>query len=1395
MAVIPTDSSSLLVPVQLDAWVVNESNTQPLAQLTPNYNNLKDFASPEQLPFETAAAVKSYGVNLHWSLPDALTHAIQVEATATTPATSRFPYVPNRWLVVRFQAATSPAAQWQATLWVINSDQLGGIVGYTSALAPGDTTLTLTAASALAIEAGTTLDVAAENQPVVQVTVAAAVPVGATSISIQAAPSGFESGIDATVSFGTSNYLSLDPAQVTQLHTDPASFNTTPQVYPAALGVSYPISAWEMYSPAAGQPFLTAVGVGNVSFAAHQPLVENVFAFCDSMDGLPVDPASPGYYTYLVAGWYAQTSSDPLASVGTYPTDAYLQALWPPQGSSSSLAQWTAQTELERFNTVLAAFKWSVGANEGGKTVQAMLCHGLVAGVPWPYAAAGLECDNPNIPAAADVQLVLASNAPEALATLIEHAPVTGSENPADPAVLAALVQAAMYDLLNDYGQPGGQALVDQKTQQATFGRHPGGLCWEVVPSAQPAAAPPLARALAPAPAALLDQLLAQLNTQQQAYDADVRTLESLQASLYETWLKAGIGDSYAYSGEQPPAGFSLGLLAFVKNTLLAFGQPGGPSLSTQVWAQYCKVAQYHAAGGGQPPALPPSTDAAAVSAWAAAAWPQVSLPDLQLQLKPSVRAPFWSPTDPTLLLLGLNRAQKFGEDGQYTDDGSLACRLVALGQVITGIELDSKQRLTISDLQSGGLTAWAHAASPSIPDISNLAAEALFADKHNSEMLAAALATVIPAISSQDIAAAIGALMPPPAVPPAALPAWIGQPPVPFAFASWQQPWIPLYLEWELSYYPTGDGASHGAWQENLVGHWHFDGLAYTWQGTGFAPANVLMYSGRTVLTPYAPLLFYDKVEAFLKTQSQSGQPLDVAGLEALLATVSTWDVVSQSLSGLTSQLATQLAQETFLPPLPPAGGSATQVPCPAAGVAQPALAALIGEQYHLMPLVETQSSPVPDFLPVRAGFLHVSQLRVIDSFGQVLLLTEQLAKPGALLPGPSMVPTVPASLPTNAVQLAPRLVQSTRLELNLLSSDQGHPAPGGGARTIGTSGQPSAVCGWLLPNHLSGSLAVYDAEGLPLGNLLPGATPTATGTWQPSPGNSQPASPSQIANLALRQVVTSLLSQPATMLDAVMQAIDETLWTVDPLGGLQDQSLAVLMGRPLAVVQVALALTAQGPLAYSQTWANTAQQTGNGGAYEVVYNTGGVAETAFPVSLGSLSQRNDGLVGYFLPDFNNLYTLHGGTPGTYLQPIVTPAAAGASTYSGNIGLRLNGDPVVATLLLDPRGSVHAYSGILPVASVALDPHLADDFLNKLQITFQTGPLVLDAGTIRMPLPAEQQGEWQWLQQQAATDTTPAAWQQSSLVAADATARLPAATPTLREGWLQFTLPSPSTS
>jgi hypothetical protein len=132
-----------------------------------------------------------------------------------------------------------------------------------------------------------------------------------------------------------------------------------------------------------------------------------------------------------------------------------------------------------------------------------------------------------------------------------------------------------------------------------------------------------------------------------------------------------------------------------------------------------------------------------------------------------------------------------------------------------------------------------------------------------------------------------------------------------------------------------------------------------------------------------------------------------------------------------------------------------------------------------------------------------------------------------------------------------------------------------------------------------------------------------------------------------------------------------------------------------------------------------------------------------------------------------------------SFVRHIVTPAGQ----YQGNITLQCQRPSVTATLIVDPRGSVHAYTGILPVQSVQLPPHLVDGFMKQLRVTFRAGPIIADPGTLRVPEPAESHGRWSWIQRVAA----PANWESDAIVDADDQARLPDNNLQLREGWLQL--------
>ncbi|HVG00702.1 MAG TPA: hypothetical protein VND68_12755, partial [Chloroflexia bacterium] len=536
--------------------------------------------------------------------------------------------------------------------------------------------------------------------------------------------------------------------------------------------------------------------------------------------------------------------------------------------------------------------------------------------------------------------------------------------------------------------------------------------------------------------------------------------------------------------------------------------------------------------------------------------------------------------------------------------------------------------------------------------------------------------------------------------------------------------------------------------------------------------------FVGRSLLTAQAPPLFQDKIQDYLANNST----LNTDQLQSLLTTVGDWDLLSQSLSGLMDQLITLLSQEVF----PPSGTSGptscsqtqsgtTPSPVPTATV--------VGDQYHAMPVLSALGSAPNQFFPVLGGFLQIEKLQVVDAFGQIYPITFESGYPPIL--STDLTPTTGASgLPFGAMQLAPRVVQATRLDLRFLAND-------GSGLDVLVSDNPNAICGWLLPNHLDGAIAVYDADGVLLGELLPLPPP---GNWRPRPGppgnNPPPQQPADIPNPTLNAVVSSFAAQTADVFEDVLNVIDETLWMVDPLGGRKDQFLSVLIGRPLAVAQVEMQLSLLGDPVYNQIWTSMLgpdQGEGQGPSWQ--QDIGNVEQVPFPVRLGSLELRDDGLIGYFLPaeSYANFYTVHYpeemSSGDTFVTPIVTQVN-GQGQYNGNIELSCQGAAVTATLILDPRGSVHAYTGILPVVREALGPNLVENLMRQLMVTFQTGPIIADPGTLRIPQPAESQGAWAWLQPVAA----PTDWEVDQIVDADDQARLPDTQLQLREGWLQLT-------
>ena len=1274
----PTDTSSLLVPIALDAWVVDSQTQQGLAWYKANYQDLASFKSPISEPFSSSGLLDTDpveqitgkpapGVHLHWALPDALTRGRQ-----QPDGSFEFPLVPNRWLVVRCEAARN---QWGMRAWVVQSDYL----------------------------------------------------VQTDKINNK---------------LGTSAYL--DPSRPSGVSND----GTAVVVNDAQLGTSYTIEAWETIAEAGTDNyFLQAVGPGNISFAAFKPFSEDVFSFVDKAANLPPEGTGLFHYTYLVVGWYSATRPvDPLAGVATY-----VPGLW------ESETDWKAQTPAQRLNTILDSLGWQVRGELPAAAPATSLYHGLVADVTWPYGTQGSSH-------VANVQVAVGNTAPDALSALIQNYAVQQSVRDPDPAhdwaaagnTLSELMQAAMFELLDDYGKPGGTALVRQQVEQSWYSSDPGGTVWQAVPvTAQNTDFDVADSRLTPAQRQALYQQLAALTIAQQAYDETQRTLQAQQGELYRLWLKLSQAQNFGW-GDAPEMtpDFESVVLPLLQTKLY-------PGLAQQVW----ELCQAQAKAQAQ---LPDPTDARQATAWADAHWrfptataATATLTELGLELKASTAARFWHPSDPVLLICGSNRARKHGEDGRFNPDATLTCRLP--GQTITGLRVGSQPEVSAQAL-GAKVTFNALSRFLRVPAVTNLLTEAFFSEPLNASLIAS-LAGGDPKV----LESAISGLLTDSSGPDA----WVGTPPSPLAYGPWQQAWSPLFLEWMVNYYPTVADAK-GHFEPSA---WRFDGTDYTWTGQEQHLKYALNFKGRAVVTPYAQNVFQNKLRKYLTDHPG----IKNAQLEALLEEVMSWDILAQRLSGLTDQLLTLRSQETFPPP---AASTALTCPNPADGTID--IGALVQDEYHLMPVLEGDGNVHNFFFPIRGGVVTFpdQRLQVVDAFGQTYDLTKVNTGQGFQpLISPSLLPPAGTTLHNlTPFVLGPRLVQSARLDLTLLAND-------GGGRDVRTTPNNNPICGWLLPNHLDNSLAVYDAAGTPLGELwlLPPGN-----SWRPRPGppgpTPPPRTPADIANPTLRRVVSTLAEQTAAVLTDFLHVVDETLWTVDPLGGRADAFLSTLIGRPLAVVQVEATLTLNGPAATNQFWRSMVTPDSTLEHYQPIHDTGGVEDVPFPVRLGSLDLRNDGLLGYFRTEgsgsYSTFYTVHPvpkvGNGANFIKPILRPVGPGP-IFQGDVYLQPDGPGTILTMLLDPRGVVHGYTGILPVQTVALPAHLVEEFLRTLLVTFQTGPILADPGPIRTPQPAEKQGTWSWLQHVGPT------WEQTDIVDTTDAARFPPQPPTLREGWLQL--------
>jgi hypothetical protein len=639
-------------------------------------------------------------------------------------------------------------------------------------------------------------------------------------------------------------------------YLDPTA--TTPT--PTLLGQQVPVSLeqpWQEPGSGGVPYFLRAVAESNLSFAAYQPFNQNVFSI---FDDLVTQGVGAGTLSYFVLGWYSEAAADILAG-------------WKPGPKSDG------------FDELLARLRWLATGPNG--TAQSSLYEGMVFGVPWEPNASSPP---PSPATTANPQVAVGNTSVDALTAFVEAA-LEAAQPPQSPPLdmtpgqAAELLEAFQYNLLQMLSAPGSQELLEQTISSQWFGSAAAGRRWVITDAPQnddasPPASPPLTLTAAEQEAELAAEAewLPELNAAQAEFDWKQRELMGVRRRVFELWWKQGAAN---YVAATPPFQYPW------NTTPEQFAQALDPTDPDGLLAEARRLLRSLDHLAAQIPTATARTPLdQAILEFAQAK----GLPAWRV-LKAVAQPRFWQAADPVLLISGTGSALNIDPNA------TLQCRWI--DEIVSALDVNAGP---------GGpaFTIDAQQLAPYLPAVpwANLPAEgpSLFQeffllDPTNAPILAAAAG--YDQLADAQVSALAASMNPPqvvsespPSPPSASPPAEAQMPPAILAPYPWAQPWQPLFLDWEI------------AWNQLTFPNWSFNGLDYDLTPGAPPAAYQPMLSGRSLLTPKPSFDFKARLEQFINETTGSPAARQLQTLEGLIQTVDQWDFLSQTLSGLTTQL-----------------------------------------------------------------------------------------------------------------------------------------------------------------------------------------------------------------------------------------------------------------------------------------------------------------------------------------------------------------------------------------------------------------------------------------------------------------------------------------------------------
>jgi len=1129
---------------------------------------------------------------------------------------------------------------------------------------------------------------------------------------------------------------------------DPASGITWPTFHKDKAAEFQEIGAFtEVTGPLAEQDeaalvTITVIGPGDPAFSAYYPACRGVLGFHDPLAGIPTGAR----LSYLVTGWYSDPSDDPLARfIAEFRRNNSI-----PPGDLTEEQQDRYFTELRAWATEQA---WTISEIKPQPLPTRLLCHGLVRGITWQGAThnymqspEGADVSQPAVfppnPDSHDnaYKLAVGNAAAEAVAALLTPG-----------AVDQDLLTALQGDLLS---QSVTAAELQYELHERRFNGVRGGNIFLIrpepdLPDTDKAAEPPQARGANPIPAGLR-KLLRELNARQQRCDDFSRRVEDLRWQVYALWylwtdaIRGGVNERANELDRQ---------LGVAKDAL---------TTEQTAWNRARKErddseGSLHSELGRQLKTQPDGSLRL-----------NAGKPELRYRLASLPAPPFQRPSEPAIALQGPAMARL----RTWSPADELRCRIS--GQEVTGIVLAIPSG-PVATVEGERLIAELFSQPNTLPVASgihrSLLLEALLLDEGN----AAAIAGLASRQHQKGLGDTVTALQNRgTATPPNAL---IGRLPDQSFPIKWDgNPWIPLFLVWEVSWQSdyASPAASHDALPEDLLTRrWNLGdnaGADLSLKDKGPYPAGSAgeaSYQGYAILTASTANHLAQRLESLNKSHP-------------LVDILKNQRVLAQSLDGFNDELLLQQAG-IQLPPLDfDKWFDSRGQSCELASI-DAAINDGFDEQrdtFRTAPRLAGGS-----FLPIRAGRLGITRLSIVDAFGQTLKLPIDRINASAAGDWPHrmlrranscVLGSTAAAPDAQFVELRPRFVQPMRLRFDWEDAS-GHPDGNGGP-----------VCGWVLPNHLEKSLTLYSASGNALGALqkklgLASGSSAATFHWLDAPGVER----ATIDNPHLRYFREWVLSLTpddgatfSACIDHVMASADERIPEADP-------GVAVLVGHPLALVRASLQFETAGLSAHRPELRSGAA---GGAAVDVLLDTLGFEQVKWPLRLGDLDAGNDGLVGVFrcttAASDGGVSTSGAFYPawGEDKRDVVRDTTRIFAVQDFGIDCE---EPLQVTMLIDPQARVHATTGALPRAFLELPPEDATGARRVREVFFQTAPVLGLTSTPEMPRPSDDYGEWSWAYRPDVTQ-----WKlDPAIVEATDRATFSDTWPAVSEGWLKLAI------